>query len=109
MKNKITTAGYFIKRLRDSGFVTIRIFKDYGLLDPRRWTVLVDPGGISLFITCFENKDFKGDLCFEFNDGGNKFAKNYNLKTSSMEVIITTLIERSIPQKTEGGSFNKDI
>jgi len=106
-KNKITTGSYFIKRLRDSGFVTIRLFKDYGIIDPRRWSIMVDPGGASLIITCYENKDFRGEVIFEFNDGGNKFIKNFNLKTKSMEVIVTTLIEKGIPQKQEGCSFEK--
>lgn len=106
-KNKITTGSYFIKRLRDSGFVTIRLFKDYTIIDPRRWSIMVDPGGVSLIITCYENKDFRGDVVFEFNDGGNKFIKNFNMKTKSMEVVITTLIERGIPQKQDGCSFDK--
>ena len=106
-KNKITTGSYFVKRLRDSGFVTIRLFKDYNILDPRRWTIMVDPGGSSLIITCYENKEFQGDVVFEFNDGGNKFPKNYNLKTKSMEIIVTALIERGIPQKQIGCAFEK--
>lgn len=108
-KNKITTAGYFIKRLRDSGFVVIRLFTKYPLHDPRRWTLMVDPEGHCLQITCYENKEFKGEIMFEFNDAGNKFPKNYNLKTSSMEIVVTTLIEKNIPQKAEGGSFNKVV
>ena len=107
MKNKVTTQGYFIKRLRDSNFIVIKLFNEYPLIDPRRWTIMVDPGGHSLIITCYENKDFKGDICFEFNDGGNRFPKNYNLKTSSMEIITTTLIERGIPQKDNDCSFIK--
>lgn len=106
--NKVTTAGYFIKRLRDSGFVVIRLFKDYGTHDPRKWTVMVDPSGASLMITCYENKDFKGDVFFEFNDGGNKFPKNYNLKTNSMEIVMTVLIEKAIQQKTEDSEFSKN-
>ena len=107
MKNKVTTQGYFIKRLRDSNFIVIKIFDAYPIHDPRRWTVMVDPGGQSLFVTCYENKDFRGDIVFEFNDGGNRFLKNYNLKTSSMEIIITTLVEKGITQKDENCSFQK--
>jgi hypothetical protein len=106
-KNKITTGSYFLKRLRDSGFVAIRLFKDYGLHDPRKWTAMIDPGGSSLIITCYENKEFNGDIIFEFNDGGNKFSKNYNMKTRSMEVIITKLIEKGIAQKERGSIFEK--
>ena len=106
-KNKITTGGYFLKRIKDSGFIAIRLFKDYGILDPRRWTIIVDPGGSSLFITCYENREFQGDISFEFNDGGNRFPKNYNLKTKSMEIIVTTLIEKGIPQKDKDSVFVK--
>ena len=35
---------------------------------------------------------------FEFNDGGRLFPRNYSLKTSSMEVVITILIEKGIKQ-----------
>lgn len=106
-KNKITTGGYFLKRLKDSGFIAIRLFNSYGILDPRRWSIMVDPGGSSLIITCYENKEFHGDIFFEFNDGGNKFPKNYNLKTKSMEVIVTTLIEKGVQQKDKGSVFEK--
>lgn len=99
IKNQITTQGYFIKRLRDSGFDTVRLFDGYGVQDPRKWTLLIDPKGISLLLTCYENKEFKGDVIFEFHDGGNRFPKNWNLKTDSMEIIITTLVERGVPQK----------
>ena len=108
-KNKITTGSYFIKRLRDSGFVTIRLFNEYAIFDPRRWSIMVDPGGASLIITCYENKDFRGEVVFEFNDGGNKFIKNFNMKTKSMEVIITTLIEKGIPQKAKGCVFERKV
>ena len=47
-------------------------------------------------------KDFNNDLMFEFNDGGNLFPKNFQLKTDSMEVIITHLIEREITPTEDG-------
>ncbi len=106
-KNSITTGGYFLNRLRDSGFIAIRLFKEYSMSDPRKWTIMVDPGGHSLIITCYVNKEFEGDVVFEFNDGGNKFPKNYSLKTQSMEIIITNLIEKGVLQKTEDSSFIK--
>lgn len=106
-KNKITTGGYFLSRLRDSGFIAIRVFTKYALADPRKWTVMVDPGGYSLLITCYTNKEFAGEVVFEFNDGGNRFPKNYNLKTNSMEIVMTTMIERGISQKKDGNPFIK--
>jgi len=39
MANKITTQSYFIKRLKDSGYVVYKIFDQYGEADPRSWTV----------------------------------------------------------------------
>ena len=29
MKNKVTTCGYFVKRLRDNGYTVNRIFNEY--------------------------------------------------------------------------------
>lgn len=107
-KNNITTAGYFLNRLRDSGFIAIRSFSDYSVADPRKWTMIVDPGGHSLFITCFINKEAQGEVHFEFNDGGNRF-KNYSLKTQSMEIIITTLIEKGVPQKTDDNQYTSKV
>jgi hypothetical protein len=95
-KNKIRTAGYFIKRLRDNGFIVLKMFFRYGKHDPRRWTLLVDPSGASVFITCYENKDFMDEIMFEFNDGGVKFPKNYSIKTDSLEVIIQHLITNGV-------------
>jgi hypothetical protein len=106
-KNKISTLGYFLKRLRDSGFIAIKLFNEYGPQDPRKWSIMVDPSGRSLMVTCYENKEQLGDIMFELNDGGNLFPKNYNLKTSSMEIIITSLIERKIPQKEKENPFLK--
>ena len=105
MKNNIKTQSYFIKRLRDSGFVTIKLFDAYGEADPRKWSIMVDPSGASVLITCYVNKETLGDVVFELNDGGNKFPKNFHLKTRSMEIIVTTLIERGISQKDEDCVF----
>lgn len=99
--NKITTLSYFVKRLKDSGFNTWKIFNKYADSDPRKWTILVDPGNTSIFITCYENKDYKGEKMFEFNDGARLFPRNFSLKTASMEVVVTTLIEKGIPQLSE--------
>jgi len=98
-KNKITTLSYFVKRLKDSGFVTWKICDIYSQGDPRKWTIMIDPGNTSVFITCYENKDFNEEM-FEFNDGGQYFPRNFSVKTSSMEVIITTLFHKGIPQAT---------
>jgi len=98
IKNNIKTLGYFTKRLRDSGFVVVKLFNEYKDHDPRKWTVIIDPEYSCVMVTCYQNKDNIGEVFFEFNDGGNNFPKNYNLKTKSMEVIITNLIERGVQQ-----------
>lgn len=97
-KNKITTLSYFVKRLKDSGFAVWKICDNYSFSDPRKWTVMIDPGNTSVFVTCYENKDYKSEKVFEFNDGGRFFPRNFFIKTTSMEVITTSLIERGIPQ-----------
>ena len=94
MKNKVTTCGYFVKRLRDNGYTVNRIFSKYNADDPRRWTIMINPETDSLYITCFTNIGWYGDLMFEFNDGGQNF-KNFQLKTDSMEVIISKLTEKN--------------
>lgn len=95
-KNKLKTAGYFIKRLKDAGYVVLRIFDKYSDKDPRKWTILVDPNGASLYITCFEDRPFIGEYLFSFEDGNQRFARGYVLKTSSIEVVIERLNDRNI-------------
>ena len=104
-KNKITTPSYFVKRLRDNGFIALRLFNGYGAHDPRRWTVLIDPGGSSVFVTCFQNKEFLNDIMFELNDGGIKIAKNYSIKTDSIEVIVRYLLERGVCNQPQQSSY----
>lgn len=95
-KNSIRTPSYFCKRLRDNGFIVLKIFNGYGVNDPRRWTVLIDPGHASIFITCYTNKEFCGDIMFEINDGGIRFPKNFSIKTESIEVIVSYLLKYGV-------------
>tara|TARA_R100000322_G_scaffold116630_1_gene74960 strand:+ start:55 stop:393 length:339 start_codon:yes stop_codon:yes gene_type:complete len=106
-KNKLKTAGYFIKRLKDNDFVTLRIFDKYSESDPRKWTVLVDPGGASVYITCFENTPFKGEYLFSFNDGNQLFNNNFSLKTDSIEVVVSKLLRSGVQQKNKSNFLNK--
>ena len=55
---------------------------------------MINPKHCALYVTCYMNKDWYGDLMFELHNG-NQF-KNLQLKTDSMEVIITKLIEKNI-------------
>ena len=106
-KNKLKTAGYFIKRLKDNGFVTLRIFDKYTEADPRKWTVLVDPSGASVFITCFENTPFKGEYLFNFDDGNQNFKGNFSLRTDSIEVVVQRLLSNNVGQKTNSKFLTK--
>ena len=106
-KNKLKTAGYFIKRLKDNDFVTLRIFDKYSVADPRKWTVLIDPGGSSVFVTCFENTPFKGEYLFSFNDGNQNFYNNFSLKTDSIEVVVSKLLKTGVQQKDKNDFLNK--
>jgi hypothetical protein len=107
VSNKIRTPGYFIKRLKDNGFVVWKIFNAYATTDPRRWTVLVDPGFSSVFITCYSNKTEAGEILFEIDDGGHSFSKGFFMKTDSIEVIINKLLEHNINNDPSQNPFSK--
>jgi hypothetical protein len=98
-KNRLKTAGYFIKRLKDNGFIIIKMFAFYAKDDPRRWTVLVNPGGQSVFITCYENRDANDVFNFEINDGGRYIPKNFSIVTDSIEVIIEYLLSKGVTNR----------
>ena len=91
MANKITTQGYFKKRLRDSGYKVMDVFKTYNYLDPRAWTLLIDPGGASIFCTCYINYDDRGHTVVELYDGGQFIPGRLKIDTSSIEVIMDKL------------------
>ena len=96
ISNKIKTAGYFIKRLKDICFVVFKIFNAYSQVDPRRWTVLIDPGVSSVYVTCYTNKNEINEVLFEIDDGGNRFSKGMYFKTESIETLVSLLIEKGV-------------
>ena len=95
-KNSITTQGYFIKRLRDSGYTACRIYSGYKMYDPRRWTILLNPEEEAIFITLVQNRKELGEFYFEISDGGLRFPKNFGINTDSFEVILNVLTEKAI-------------
>ena len=99
-KTKITTVSYFLKRLRDSGYVTDKLYTDYSIKDSRSWTVIVDPTNTSIIITCFNNKNNFGEEFFEIYDGGQFIPENFKIKTSSIEVVIEYLVKFNINNKS---------
>ena len=107
-KNKLKTAGYFIKRLKDAGYVTLRMFDKYGEDDPRKWTILVDPSGASVYITCFEDRPFNNEYLFSFEDGNRRFSRSYVLKTSSIEVVVQRLVDHDVLRIEDSKFLNKN-
>jgi hypothetical protein len=106
-RNKLKTPSYFIKRLRDNGFIVLKLFAVYGKHDPRRWTVLVNPSERSIMITCYNNKNEFGDVSFELNDGGVNMPKNMFINTNSIEVIIDYLISHGVGNNNQYHGRNR--
>jgi|DEB0MinimDraft_4_1074332.scaffolds.fasta_scaffold169995_2 hypothetical protein len=101
-KNKISTMGYFIKRLKDNDFVVWKVFNKYGHHDHRLWTVMVNPGEESVYITCYVNTDELGSApVFEIQSGSSLFRNYAKIQTRSMEVIISHLLKRGVQQNSE--------
>lgn len=103
----ITNQSYFIKRLKDSGYVVWKIFDEFSEIDPRQWTVCIDPKVASIFCTYYVNGGTFGDEnFFEIYDGGQYVRPiNVKLKTSSIEIVIQKLVEWGIHNKHE--NYNK--
>jgi hypothetical protein len=89
MSNKISTLGYFKKRLKDNGFIVLDLFKNYSSKDQRKWTLMLNPGTESLIVTCRIEPDFESPV-YEFIDSESKSP--IKISTSSMEVIVDKLL-----------------
>lgn len=100
MANKPTTESYFIKRLRDSGYLVDRVPIRFGYHDPRAWMVVIDQGRSSVFATCYRNLDGADQNYIEFYDGDQFIPKRFRLSTNSMETIIEWLNTFGIISKT---------
>tara|TARA_B100000676_G_C17500214_1_gene542800 strand:+ start:220 stop:564 length:345 start_codon:yes stop_codon:yes gene_type:complete len=99
MKNKISTLGYFVKRLKDNGFIVWKIFNKYNIGDHRKWTILINPEFQSVYITCFVNLEGLDDTPqFMFDDGNIFFKKNTLLKTNSIETVVQHLVDHNVGQ-----------
>ena len=99
-RNKLRTPSYFIKRLRDNGFIVIKLFNVYSKSDPRQWTIMVNPSEASVLITCYTNRDTLNETLFEIHDGGKRIPKNFYIKTDSIEVIVDYLIRHGVSNNT---------
>ena len=101
MANKLTTLGYFLKRLRDSGYIANKLFADYGEQDIRCWTILIDPEKTSVLCTCYVNDPYFGETYFELFDGNQYIPGCYKIQTSSFEVIVEHLVKHGIIGKKQ--------
>jgi hypothetical protein len=97
---RITTLSYMVKRLKDSGYNVHRCDSlNYSEDDKRKWTIIVDNGVGSLFITCFKSGSF------HFYDGLRFFNSNLKLNTESIEVIIQYLNDKGFVNKHRNYGF----
>ena len=96
MANKLTTLGYTLKRLRDSGYLANKIFAEYAEVDPRSWTIIIDPSGASVFCTCYINDPYIGETFFELYDGNQYIPGRLKIQTSSFEIIVEHLVKHGI-------------
>jgi len=101
MANKLTTMGYFKKRLRDSGYMVDDLYRKFGDADPRSWSVVIDPLCASVFCTCYQNYPMHGEDFFEIYDGGQFIPSKIKIKTNSIEVFVTYLVRYGINNKAE--------
>lgn len=107
MTNKLTTLSYFMKRLKDNGYMVYKLFTGYSMLDSRTWTVVLDPGCASIFVTCYTNDPELGKSYFELYDGGKFIPGRLKLETSSIETFIRYLVKFGINNKYPSYPENK--
>lgn len=108
-KNNIYTPSYFMKRMKDNGYGIWKIFDKYGPHDSRYWTMLIDPGGYSVWVTCYLNREELKDVCFEINDGGVRIPRNFIIKTASVQTFINNLLQFGIENSETFDSSLIDI
>lgn len=94
MSNKLTTKSYCIKRLRDIGYAIDKEDSfDYSLEDDRKWSFIIDNGGMSILLTCYRNDTL------HIYDGGRFTPINMRLDTDSIEVLAEYLNSRGLIHK----------
>ena len=100
-QNKLTSVSYFLKRLRDSGYYSHLLYKNYSKTDVRAWTIIIDPQCSSVFCTCFmSDPTFDADTAyFELTDGGQYLPKSLRINTHSFEILIEHLVKHGINNK----------
>lgn len=109
MANKLTTLGYTLKRLRNSGYYAYKLFTDYSDIDPRVWSIIIDPGHASVFCTCYVEDPLIEETYLELYDGGQFIPGRLKLKTDSFEVLVEHLVRYSINNKSESYPSEKKL
>jgi len=101
MSNKITKKTYCIKRLRDCGYRVDKIDSiQYSESDNRKWSAIIDPGGMSIIITCFN------DDTLHLYDGNQYLPTNQKLNTLSIEVLVDYLNSKGLIHKHRSYGIN---
>jgi len=99
-KNKLSTLGYFRKRLRDAGIESKVLIKDYIESDKRKWTISIYKD-LSIICTCSKTNSANDHNFFNFNDFG-QYVNPINtvFSTDSFNVIEKFL--KDIREKANG-------
>ena len=107
-KNKITTQGYFVRRLRTEGYFVSRVYDRYSDIDTRKWTVVVNPDSDSIFITCVDKGDWPNRGMYRIDDNGSMFPLNFYINTDSIDVLVKHFTEFKVqkPDNTRVNKFN---
>ncbi len=94
MSNKITTKSYTIKRLRDMGYTVDKMDSiEYLPTDNRKWTIIMDNGGMTILVTCYK------DDSLHLYDGGRYINSSMKFNTDSVEVLAEFLNSRGLIHK----------
>jgi hypothetical protein len=95
--------------MKDNGYGIWKVFDKYGPHDSRYWTMLLDPGGFSVWITCHFNREELNDVYFELDDGGRQIPRRFMIKTLSIETIISNLLSFGVDNSEPFNSSLLDI
>lgn len=105
-KNKITTQGYFVRRLRNEGYYVSRVYDRYSDNDRRKWTIAINPGTDSIFITCVDKGDWPHRGMYRIDDNGSTFPHNFYINTESVDVMMKHLDDFKV-EKPDNTRVNK--
>lgn len=88
--NKLYTLGYFKYRLKEAGLVCKDLIREFEEQDKRYWMISISPKNYNVICTCYRSGE---DTEFILTDGKQYIIPDLIIKTSSMEVIISEIIQ----------------